>query len=198
MQASASPVTPSFSLQRARSPHRIGSLTPRNPRMQASKGPVCPAPNQRKHSHYSQRRAVTACHSGGWPARSQAEVKEKVTRFFLLKQHHKGEREVSQIPEPAPWVRTAAAETRGTSMTKGKWRLAPRAARTGTPVMKAVGGNGRSCKLPQLPSSPAHGRLHSGAWPLFSGPSVQQRTLHSGRRSGRKVYLDSCSLRSAG
>jgi len=57
---------------------------------------------------------VAACRSGGRPARSQAEVKKKVTRSFLLKQHHKGEREVSQMPEPAPWVRTAAAETRGT------------------------------------------------------------------------------------
>lgn len=57
---------------------------------------------------------MAACRSGGRPARSQAEVKKKVTRSFLLKQHHKGEREVSQMPEPAPWVRTAAAETRGT------------------------------------------------------------------------------------
>lgn len=67
-------------------------------------GPGAPAPDQRKHSYYPRRRAVAARRAGAWPARCQVEVKKKVTQFLLLrecKQHHKGEREVLQISEPA-------------------------------------------------------------------------------------------------
>lgn len=61
----------------------------------------------------------------------------------------------------------------------------------GGPVMQ---GHGWEWQKPQLLQHPSHGRLHSRARLLFSGPSVRQRTLHPGRRSRRKIYPDSWSL----
>lgn len=168
---------------------------------------------QCKHSQYSQRRAVAACHPGRQPARCQSEVKKrKVTQFSFLrvcKQHHEGgQSEVFKISGPATQVRIAAAEARGTLMMVRKvaagslpcWQTPIAVGKGLAPVCRFRGRDGGSgwewhTLHTSAPGHPVTAAATAGF--LLSGTSAAWVTALAAKAKGN-VYLDRWPLQSAG